>query len=64
MILYADLQELRLQRLKAELNSVKSKLDSYNLNEWHKHTRAMNKAGDIQWKLRSELEPEFLTQVQ
>jgi hypothetical protein len=54
----------RLQQLKTELNNVKSKLDSYNLSDWHKHTRAMNKAGDIQWKLRRELEPEFLTQVQ
>lgn len=64
MLLYADLQELKLQQLKTELNNVKSKLDLYNLNDWHKHTRAMNKAGEIQWKLRNELEPEFLTQVQ
>jgi cap2 methyltransferase len=58
------LQEARLQQLKYELNNVKSKLDQYNLSDWHKHTRAMNKAGEIQWKLRKELEPEFMTQVQ
>ena len=63
LILCADLQEARLQILKDELNSVKSKLDLYNLNDWHRHTRAMNKAGEIQWRLRRELEPEFLTQV-
>ncbi|GFG29900.1 hypothetical protein Cfor_09920 [Coptotermes formosanus] len=56
-------KDARLQTLKDELNSVKSKLDSYNLNDWHKHTRAMNKAGEIQWRLRKELEPEFLTQA-
>jgi len=61
--LCADLQEGRLQILKNGLNRVKSKLDSYNLNDWHRHTRAMNKAGEIQWRLRKELEPEFLTQV-
>ena len=32
-------------------------------SEWLAHTRAMNKAGEIQWRLRKELEPEFLTQV-
>jgi len=63
LTLCADLQEGRLQKLKDELNCVKSKLDSYNLNDWHRHTRAMNKAGEIQWRLRKELEPEFLTQV-
>ncbi|XP_069682603.1 cap-specific mRNA (nucleoside-2'-O-)-methyltransferase 2 isoform X3 [Periplaneta americana] len=56
-------KEERLQKLKEELNSVKSKLDLYNLNDWHKHTRAMNKAGEIQRKLRKEIEPEFLTQA-
>jgi hypothetical protein len=59
----ADLQEARLQVLKVQLNNVKSRLDGYNLNVWHKHTRAMNKAGEILWKLRKGLEPEFLTQV-
>lgn len=56
-------KEGRLQILKNGLNRVKSKLDSYNLNDWHRHTRAMNKAGEIQWRLRKELEPEFLTQA-
>jgi cap2 methyltransferase len=58
------LQDETLQKLKDELNSVKSKLDFFDLNSWHKHTRAMNKAGEIQWKLRKEVEPELLTQVQ
>jgi cap2 methyltransferase len=64
MMLSAYFQDESLQKLKDELNSVKSKLDFYELNDWHKHTRAMNKAGDIQWKLRKELDPELLTQVQ
>ncbi|KAJ9593433.1 hypothetical protein L9F63_015019, partial [Diploptera punctata] len=56
-------KEDRLQKLKDELNDVKSKLDLYNLNDWHKHTRLMNKAGEVQWRLRKEIEPEFLTQA-
>ncbi|PNF33148.1 hypothetical protein B7P43_G14451, partial [Cryptotermes secundus] len=52
-----------LQKLKDELNSVKSKLDFYDLNSWHKHTRVMNKASEIQWKLRKEVDPELLTQA-
>ncbi|PSN54810.1 hypothetical protein C0J52_02913 [Blattella germanica] len=56
-------QEERLQQLKQELNAVKSKLNNFNLSDWHKHTRFMNKAGDIQWKLRKEIEPEFVTQA-
>ncbi|XP_066999169.2 cap-specific mRNA (nucleoside-2'-O-)-methyltransferase 2 [Anabrus simplex] len=51
------------QQLKQELNDVKNKLNDYNLDEWHKHTRAMNKAGEIQWKLKKEFEPEFVTQA-
>jgi cap2 methyltransferase len=63
MMLFAYVQDKTLQKLKGDLNIVKSRLDFYDLNSWHKHTRAMNKAGDIQWKLRKELDPELLTQV-
>jgi cap2 methyltransferase len=56
-------KDVRLQKFKDELNSVKSKLDFYDLNDWHKHTQAMNKAGEIQHKLRKELNPELLTQA-
>jgi len=43
---------------------MKSKLDLYNLSNWHKHTCTMNNASEIQQKLCRELEEEFLTQVQ
>jgi hypothetical protein len=52
----------RLQTLKNELKNVMSTLDIYSLEDWYIHTRAMNKAGDIQDKLRQELDPELLTE--
>lgn len=52
-----------LMAMKDELNSVKNKLNDFNLDEWHKHTRAMNKAGAVLWTLKKEVEPEFATQA-
>lgn len=49
--------------MKDELNAVKNKLNNFNLDEWHKHTRAMNKAGSVLWTLKKEVDPEFATQV-
>jgi cap2 methyltransferase len=51
-----------LQKLKDELKNVMSKLDRYSLEDWQAHTRAMNKAGDIQHKLCEELDPELMTE--
>lgn len=52
-----------LQTLKDQLNSVKSKLNNLDLKEWHTHTQAMNRAGDVQNRLRRDISPEFLTQA-
>ncbi|CAG2056918.1 unnamed protein product, partial [Timema podura] len=51
------------QKLKTELNEVKSQLNDFSLDEWHRHTRFMNKAGDIIRRLRDEVDPEFPTQA-
>ncbi|XP_015599434.1 cap-specific mRNA (nucleoside-2'-O-)-methyltransferase 2 isoform X2 [Cephus cinctus] len=52
-----------LQQLKEELNETKSRLNDYNLLEWHRHTGQRNQAGDVHWKLRMHIDPEFLTQA-
>lgn len=52
-----------LQLLKNELNQMKGRLNDYNLMEWQYHTRKRNQAGDVQWRLRREIGPEFLTQA-
>lgn len=51
------------QTLKDQLNNVKSKLNNLDLKEWHAHTQAMNRAGDVQNRLRRVIAPEFLTQA-
>lgn len=52
-----------MMEMKDNLNQVKNKLNNYNLDEWHKHTRAMNKAGNVLWTLKRDIEPEFATQA-
>lgn len=49
--------------LKSKLNEVKNKLNNYNLDEWHRHTRALNKTGNLVWIVKKTIGPEFLTQV-
>ncbi|EEB15233.1 conserved hypothetical protein [Pediculus humanus corporis] len=49
--------------LKEKLNEVKNKLNNYNLDDWHKHTRAMNKAGNLLWTVKKTIAPEFVTQA-
>ncbi|XP_066902577.1 cap-specific mRNA (nucleoside-2'-O-)-methyltransferase 2 [Halyomorpha halys] len=51
-----------LEELKLKLNSVKSKLNTYNFGDWHKHTRSRNPAGLIMRDLRN-FEIELLTQA-
>ncbi|KAK6631820.1 hypothetical protein RUM43_013886 [Polyplax serrata] len=50
-------------KLKQTLNDVKNKLNNYNLDEWHKHTRAMNKAGNLVWTVKKSIGAEFVTQA-
>ncbi|XP_065224670.1 cap-specific mRNA (nucleoside-2'-O-)-methyltransferase 2-like [Planococcus citri] len=52
-----------LQDIKRDLNTVKSKLDQYELSEWHKHTRSMNPADKVMRHLRRDVKVEFLTQA-
>lgn len=52
-----------LQNLKKDLNAVKSKLNSYNLSEWHSFTAGTNKAGRVKWQVWNKIKPEFLTQA-
>ncbi|XP_049787047.1 cap-specific mRNA (nucleoside-2'-O-)-methyltransferase 2 isoform X3 [Schistocerca cancellata] len=58
-----DWQEDRLQHMKEALNAVKSKLNDYNLGEWHKHTRAMNMAAYILKAVKNRCQAEFVTQA-
>lgn len=52
-----------LQKFKKELNDTKSKLNNYNYSEWHEHTSQRNKAKDVEWRLRRDFDPEFVTQA-
>lgn len=52
-----------LQKLKTQLNEIKNRLNDYNISDWHRHTTRRNRAGDVQWRLRKEIDPEFLTQA-
>ncbi|XP_061400682.1 cap-specific mRNA (nucleoside-2'-O-)-methyltransferase 2-like, partial [Musca vetustissima] len=50
-----------LQQLKIKLNDVKSKLNDYVIEEWSQHTRRKDPAGEIPWRLKSEMKAEFVT---
>ena len=52
-----------LQKLKRDLNNVKSKLNNYSFAEWHKHTSLRNKAKDVERRVSKEFDPEFVTQA-
>lgn len=60
--IFLVLQIDELEQLKFKLNNVKSKLNSYNFGDWHKHTRSRNPAGLVMRDLRN-FEIELLTQV-
>lgn len=62
--LFAQNEKLpELQSIKHDLNAVKSKLNEYELTQWHKHTRSMNPADKVMRHLRRDVKVEFLTQV-
>ncbi|XP_011299350.1 cap-specific mRNA (nucleoside-2'-O-)-methyltransferase 2 [Fopius arisanus] len=52
-----------LQALKISLNTTKSRLNDFKLMEWQKHTGTTNQAGEVHKKLRTVINPEFLTQA-
>ncbi|KAF6205194.1 hypothetical protein GE061_019361 [Apolygus lucorum] len=55
-------KEESLQSLKNDLNSVKSKLNNYDLERWHAHTTNTNFAGFVIPAVR-KFKPELLTQA-
>lgn len=52
-----------LEILKNRLNFHKSQLNDFNIEEWSSHTRRRNPAGEVGWKIRCLVNPEFLTQA-
>lgn len=48
---------------KNQLNFHKSQLNDFNIEEWSSHTRRRNPAGEVGWKIRCLINPEFLTQA-
>ncbi|XP_072935361.1 cap-specific mRNA (nucleoside-2'-O-)-methyltransferase 2 [Epargyreus clarus] len=52
-----------LESLKSRLNFNKSQLNDFSIEEWSSHTRRRNPAGEVGWKLRCIVNPEFLTQA-
>ncbi|CAG9575379.1 unnamed protein product [Danaus chrysippus] len=52
-----------LESLKSRLNFHKSQLNDFSLEEWSSHTRRRNPAGEVGWKIRCLVNPEFLTQA-
>ncbi|KAF4520681.1 hypothetical protein B566_EDAN006357 [Ephemera danica] len=56
-------QNSYLKILKCQLNKVKSQLNDYILDDWHRHTKATNPAGRILWTVKETCSPELLTQA-
>jgi cap2 methyltransferase len=52
-----------LQIMKRDLNEIKSKLNNYNYTDWHRHTSQRNKAKNVEWRIRQNFDPEFVTQA-
>ncbi|XP_055837336.1 cap-specific mRNA (nucleoside-2'-O-)-methyltransferase 2-like isoform X2 [Episyrphus balteatus] len=50
-----------LQQLKHDLNATKSKLNDYVLEDWSVHTRKKDPSGEIPWKLKNDIQAEFVT---
>lgn len=56
-------QVKELEVLKSRLNFHKSQLNDFDIEEWSSHTRRRNPAGEVTWKIRCAINPEFLTQA-
>ncbi|XP_063634355.1 cap-specific mRNA (nucleoside-2'-O-)-methyltransferase 2 [Cydia splendana] len=52
-----------LETLKSRLNFHKSQLNDFDIEEWSSHTRRRNPSGEVCWKIRCLVNPEFLTQA-
>ncbi|XP_050663620.1 cap-specific mRNA (nucleoside-2'-O-)-methyltransferase 2 isoform X2 [Leptidea sinapis] len=52
-----------LDTMKSRLNFHKSQLNDFSIEEWSSHTRRRNPAGEVSWKIRCLINPEFLTQA-
>ncbi|XP_026501113.1 cap-specific mRNA (nucleoside-2'-O-)-methyltransferase 2 [Vanessa tameamea] len=52
-----------LESQKSRLNFHKSQLNDFSIEEWSSHTRRRNPAGEVGWKIRCLVNPEFLTQA-
>ncbi|CAL7946995.1 unnamed protein product [Xylocopa violacea] len=52
-----------LQRLKNELNCIKNRLNDYDLDKWQVHTNLWNSARDVMLRLKTDIQPELLTQA-
>ncbi|XP_045504901.1 cap-specific mRNA (nucleoside-2'-O-)-methyltransferase 2 [Colias croceus] len=52
-----------LETMKTRLNFHKSQLNDFSIEEWSSHTRRRNPAGEVSWKVRCLVNPEFLTQA-
>ncbi|XP_060660827.1 cap-specific mRNA (nucleoside-2'-O-)-methyltransferase 2 [Drosophila nasuta] len=50
-----------LQNLKEQLNTVKSKLNNYGVQEWSTHTNRRDPSGEVSWRLKNETKAEFVT---
>ncbi|XP_011506063.1 PREDICTED: cap-specific mRNA (nucleoside-2'-O-)-methyltransferase 2 [Ceratosolen solmsi marchali] len=52
-----------LQKIKTDLNEIKSKLNNYCYSDWHVHTAKRNKAKNIQFYIQRHFHLEFVTQA-
>lgn len=53
----------QLQKVKKELNEVKSRLNNFNLSEWQQHTNRANLAGNIVRTVKETVQAELVTQA-
>ncbi|XP_014616510.1 PREDICTED: cap-specific mRNA (nucleoside-2'-O-)-methyltransferase 2 [Polistes canadensis] len=52
-----------LQTCKEQLNEVKNRLNSFHLDKWHKHTNKRNKAAQVLYHVKKNIEAELPTQA-
>ncbi|XP_017079271.1 cap-specific mRNA (nucleoside-2'-O-)-methyltransferase 2 [Drosophila eugracilis] len=50
-----------LQGLREQLNTVKSKLNDYGVQEWSAHTNRRDPSGEVSWRLKNDTKAEFVT---